>query len=279
MTIGPEQPRQPQDAASTITLAGSIEGIGLPSIVRFLSGLQQSGRLHAAAGHWAGDLFLDRGQVVGASFGAERGVPALDAMVLALPNGEFSFAEGAPPEARNVDLPVGEIDAHLDRLDAQRATMVEIIPSLSAVPRVIEPPDAHEDGESVTLDRGAWRTLLRIDGRRTVEAICAERGVVRTLNQLARLVDVGLVAIDTSPVPPPVPPSSPPGPLPSPVPSASPQAPPEASSLAGAGATTAERPDAGAAPAAPTTSNAQAPQQGEAEEPALRYWLRTLVLA
>ena len=46
-------------------LSGTLEGVGLPAIVRFLAGLSKTGCLHIAHADWRGEIFFDAGQVGG----------------------------------------------------------------------------------------------------------------------------------------------------------------------------------------------------------------------
>src|SRR5687767_6381654 len=102
-------------------LSGSLGAFGLSSIVDFLAGRRWSGRLHLRHGDRTGAVSFDGGRVVAASFGAERGLAALEAIVRTLPEGDFAFAAGPPPAGGNIDLGPGELRQHLDRLTAAGA--------------------------------------------------------------------------------------------------------------------------------------------------------------
>src|ERR671923_2124972 len=93
-------------------LSGSLKVISFPALVRFLADLRRTGCLRLTQGRWTGEVYFDRGQVVAAAFGAEQGPPALAAILLALGQGQFAFAEGAPPPARTVDLAGGAPPAY-----------------------------------------------------------------------------------------------------------------------------------------------------------------------
>src|ERR1700694_6249268 len=86
-------------------LSGTLEGVGLPAIVRFLSGLQKTGCLRIEQNAWRGEIFFDLGHVTGASLGSHQGLSALDALVQALPGGSFTFdAAAREPGAANISL-------------------------------------------------------------------------------------------------------------------------------------------------------------------------------
>lgn len=109
--------------------SGSLEGIGLQPIVRFLHGMRKSGRLRISHEGWTGELSLEGGEVVGASFGAERGLAALDAMALTLAQGQFTFTDGGAVEQRNLSLDYEALQAHLDRLSGRQADPKAASPS------------------------------------------------------------------------------------------------------------------------------------------------------
>ena len=186
-----------------ISLGGTLEGIGLPALVRFLAGLRSSGRLLVADDSWGGEVGFDEGRVVAAAFGAERGLAALEAIALALPRGEFRFAGGAVPEGRDVDLPPEDLERYLTSLAEEQVALARAIPSLAAVPRPVDPgPDGAGAPERITIDRSTLFSLLLVDGQRTVQALCeqrGERGAAQTLKELAWLAGSGLVVIDPPP--------------------------------------------------------------------------------
>src|SRR5688572_7486340 len=158
-----------------ISLGGTLEGIGLPALVRFLAGLRSNGRLLVADDSWGGEVGFDEGRVVAAAFGAERGLAALEAIALALPRGEFRFTGGAAPEERDVDLPPEDLERYLTSLAEEQTALARAIPSLAAVPRPADPgPDGAGTPERITIDRSTLYSLLLVDGRRTVQALCEQ---------------------------------------------------------------------------------------------------------
>src|SRR5918911_4265065 len=127
-------------------LSGTLDGIGLAPLVGFLTGLGKSGRLTIADGPMAGEVFLEGGQVVGAAFDAERGLPALDAIGLALGGGRFGFAEqDTSLVEHNVSLSAAELSQHLDELQREAAALAAAIPSLAAVPTLVVEESGTED--------------------------------------------------------------------------------------------------------------------------------------
>ena len=211
-----------------VNIWGSLEGIGLPALVRFVGDLGLSGVLRATLGPWAGEVAFDRGRAVAAVFGGEHGRAALETIGLVLRGGEFTFASAplpGPPAGEPLDLTAGALAAHLEGLLSRSGChdgLGRLAPA--AVPRIACPPD--EDPTLLLyLTRGAVETLLAVDGRRTVAAIVAECGRIEALRDLAMLTELGLTEIagpeggpqpaetvDAAAVPAP----SPPAPIPSP---------------------------------------------------------------
>ena len=71
--------------------SGTLEGVGLPAIVRFLAGLEKTGCLRITHQDWGGEIHFDRGAIVSATLGSRKGLSALDALVQALPGAAFVF--------------------------------------------------------------------------------------------------------------------------------------------------------------------------------------------
>jgi Domain of unknown function (DUF4388) len=180
---------------SMTELTGTLEGVGLPALVRFLSGLHKSGCLRITHQDWRGEVFFQNGRVINASFGSTRGTAALDALVQALSGGAFAFdAEASPSEERNVDLEQAALQAHLDDLAARTVNGQASLPSLDAVPHLVSGDDERDD--QLPLDRGMLQTLLMVDGQHSVREIVSERGTLDVLWQIANLVEVGLVRLE-----------------------------------------------------------------------------------
>ena len=175
-------------------LSGTLDGIGLAPLVGFLTDLSKTGRLAVSDGPTNGTVYLESGRVVGAVFGAERGVAALDAIGLALGSGRFGFVDDTGEPDRNLALEPAELKRHLDQLTRERATLAAAVPSLTAVPRAVVDDSSEQD--ELALDRDTLRLLLALDGRQTVTQLAQERGLMRTLKQLAKLVELGLARLD-----------------------------------------------------------------------------------
>lgn len=181
--------------ADVTELNGRLEGIGLVALVRFLASIARTGRLLVVDGSLHGWLDLQDGSVVGAGFDQEQGLPALEAIALALGRGRFEFADAeASPAEHNLRLGADELEQRLEQLAGEQVVLAAAIPSLSGVAHL--QVDAGSADEQVPLDRDTLRLLIRLDGRRTVAELARERGLLRTLRQLARLVQFDLVRVE-----------------------------------------------------------------------------------
>ena len=150
-------------------LCGALADVGLLPLLRFLVRLGRSGQLRIARGGWWAELAFDHGQLVAAAVGEERGPGVLEAIVLALSDGDFTFTEGAPPAADNVDADATSLQARVEGLASMAgALMSPTVSMLSMVPQLVEP--TMDDG-LLRLDRPALNVLLHVDGQRTVEEI------------------------------------------------------------------------------------------------------------
>ena len=174
--------------------------LNLERVLRFIVDARSSGVLHIARGRMAGELAFDQGQLIAASFGAETGLPALEALMFALGDGQFTFsAPDALPE-RNVFVDQSELLARVADLASEHAAIRQAVPSLEAVPRRVL--EAQPNGlDELRLDRSAIPILLAADGSRTVEALARDFGLVNTMRELARLTQSGLVRLDSVPEP------------------------------------------------------------------------------
>jgi len=181
-------------------LSGTLDGIGLFSLLNFLSGLQARGRLAITDRDLSGTLYLTEGRVVGASFGSDTGEVALDAIGLALGQGRFNFADDGAEQPSNLNMTAPELQKHLEDLAAERQRIMAFVPSLDAAPSAsLDTLQEGSDDQPVTLDRGTLRLLMRSDGQRSVLDLAREGGLLVTLKRLANLNDLGLINVADQP--------------------------------------------------------------------------------
>jgi hypothetical protein len=87
-----------------------------------------------------------------------------------------------------------ELKRHLDELSRERAVLAAAVPSLTSVPRAAV--DDSTDQDELALDRDTLRLLLALDGHQSVTQLAQERGLMRTLKQMAKLVELKLARFD-----------------------------------------------------------------------------------
>ena len=174
-------------------LAGSIDSVPLPNLLAFLHSLKKTGYIQLTGATENAEIGLDQGVVVGAAFGSDHGVEALETAVLALREGQFAFTEGIVAKAGDINAETGELVAHLEEIAQERDTLELAVPWYRAVPRTN--PRIGELGE-VTLDGEALETLLAIDGSRTLRDIGSNGAADRTARAIRRLRDAGIVTVD-----------------------------------------------------------------------------------
>jgi hypothetical protein len=173
-------------------LSGTLDGIGLFSLLNFLAGLKARGRLAIVDGELTGTLSFVDGRVVGAAFGNDSGQVALDAIGLALGQGRFDFGDDGVERPANLTLEPAELQKHLEQLASERQRIMAGIPSLEGIPvALMDGPDE----QPIALDRGTLRLLLRCDGRNTVLDLAREGGLLITLKRLANLHELKLVQV------------------------------------------------------------------------------------
>jgi hypothetical protein len=179
-------------------LSGTLEGVGLTAIVRFLIGLKKSGCLQLRQQDWSGQIFFTEGQVAGAALGTRTGLSALDALVETLPAATFVFdSQVSLPGEPTLRLSPDALQAHLDELTARLEQGVRKLPPADAVPVVVLHDEEAE--EPVPLDRAMLQTLLLVDGQRSVRQVVAQRGSFDALWHMATLTEMGLIRLDSAP--------------------------------------------------------------------------------
>jgi hypothetical protein len=181
---------------------GSLDVLGLPDVVDLIAALGKTGYLRMSNGRWSGSLAFEGGRIVGARFGEERGLAAVDAMLLMLGRGDFAFDRSLSPRERGLEMSAASLQQHVAAVARTFHRLAVTISSPDAVPRraagrTVWPSalESHQDG-TLVFERRLLETLLAVDGRRSVAAIAGEHGLAATVSQLAQLADMGLVSFD-----------------------------------------------------------------------------------
>ncbi len=180
-------------------LSGTLDGVGLPAIVRFLVGLRKTGQLRLSQGDWQGELLLTDGQVTGARLGSRNGLAAIDALLEVMPGASFRFESLSQPAGEpSIHLENESLLIHLDEVAERVGRGQRTLPFADAVAHIV--PDSEtrngEGEEPVPLDRSTLQTLIAVDGRRSVREIVAQRGSFDALWHLATLAETGLITLD-----------------------------------------------------------------------------------
>src|SRR5712691_5554477 len=159
-------------------LRGSLENFGLVFIALLSAELKETSWLRLMHGQVSAELAFQDDRVVWAAFGNERGLPALDAVVLGLADADFQLEQGPAPREQNLSLTVDELRAHL-------ASLGSPVMRLNAVPMTVGAEAACQDQTSDSVfRRSTLEMLLAVDGQRTVRDIVGARPLVAALLEL-----------------------------------------------------------------------------------------------
>lgn len=187
-------------------LSGSLESFGLGPILRLLATEKKSGRVRTSWDGLTAEIYLADGQVVAAVFGEAtgtggepsprlKGIAALDAIALLMPQATFFFVEGAPRARRDIAFTADELDARLAALAEERAIGDAPVISLSAIPRRVAAAEQASVDEELTIDRNTLRLLLDIDGHRSVSELIGENDLLSMCRRLKWLASHGLIRL------------------------------------------------------------------------------------
>lgn len=95
-------------SARSKTVRGSLDEMPLGDVLTILSEAGRSGRLQVQGRRRSGEVALDQGRVVHATFGEVQGEEAFTGL-LSIRSGEFRFEPDAEVPTRTLDLAVGEV--------------------------------------------------------------------------------------------------------------------------------------------------------------------------
>ena len=196
-------------AGGEVDASGSREFSGLPALMRHLADLRTTGRVRVRRAGWTGDVALDGGRVVAASFGSEfgaaHGLAALAAIEGVFPTGHFVLVETPPPAGPDARLDPAAVGAWPAPSSLSTGPGARAVPAAAAVPRLVVAGGAPGGAagapreELLLVHRGALRRLLSLDGRRTVGELVAADGATPALTELAALSELGLIRLDLRP--------------------------------------------------------------------------------
>jgi hypothetical protein len=167
----------------------------LSATVDLLAGAGGTGRLGLTHGVWRGEVLLQDGEIFDATLGAESGLAALDGLGLGFLDGRLTFAASEHRQSASPLLGGADQRAYLEQLDAERSKLRAIVPSLALVPRVA---DTSGSNARPALGAAALELLAHLGRGEAVEQIAIQRGLARTLRDLASVVEAGLVVLEAS---------------------------------------------------------------------------------
>ncbi len=165
-------------------LRGSLENIGLVFIALLSAELKTTSWLRLIHGQVSAELAFQYDRVVWAAFGNQRGLPALDAVVLGLGKADFLLEEGPAPREQNLSLTVGELRARLVSLGAP-------VRRLDAVPTTVVADNASLDQTADSVFRRSSVESQRSPSGRLTAALA---GLARTRARVGLAVLLALVA-------------------------------------------------------------------------------------
>jgi len=103
-----------------VELKGSLNGIGLPSVVQLIGELHHTGQLELSGARTHAILAFDDGRLVAAECGEHHGLQAVAACVLEMRDAEFAFVEGPSTLERTLDLGPADLKRLMARINSDQ---------------------------------------------------------------------------------------------------------------------------------------------------------------
>src|SRR5712691_2200089 len=177
------------------SFSGRLDGLNLLEAVRVAASVTRDARLHAAWGGWDGQVAVEAGRIVHASFGPEQGTDALAAMILALPHGPFLIAHEISVAERNLDLSVeAAVDQFEPLKEASQAFRDGLTPGWTV--RLVARTTDSRDNEQLQLNATTLHVLVQLQTDPiAIRDIAESQGLARTLRALSTLISHGLVEL------------------------------------------------------------------------------------
>lgn len=186
-----------------MALQGTLETFTVPDVLRLLATTKKTGQFTLDGDRGTGQVWLDDGQICGATSDREHGgdVDSVLFDLLRFNSGSFRFEPDAvPPADQIVDDHEhdGDVEQSLARAEALLGEWREIetvIPSMDAWVRLL--PDI--EGESVTIDAALWQVLAVLGSGSTGRRVGSELdlGELEACRRLRDLVELEVAEVDT----------------------------------------------------------------------------------
>ena len=173
-------------------LRGTIAGTELLALIRLIAELRRTGALQLDLGGSCARLAFREGSLTAAVYAQQRGLGAIAALAGAMTQADFVFHDSAPFCEDLLQLPAD------DEVDYQDAVMAPsgVLPLDTVPQRTSAAEHLADQNEQLALTRSTVKSLLAVDGRRTIrEIIDQQRGSARLLDFL-KLKELGLITLD-----------------------------------------------------------------------------------
>ena len=154
-----------------MSFQGSIQELPVPDIIQLVSVSGKTGMFMLVRGSERGYIFLRNGRIVHAELGSVSGEEAVYALAI-WSTGDFQFTPGKETDKLTIDKTNTSLLMEAARRLDEWKVLGRKIPGVDAIP-VLKPRD---QGAPVTLSPPEWNTVMRIDGRKTVEEVARASG-------------------------------------------------------------------------------------------------------
>jgi len=154
-----------------MSFQGSIQELPVPDIIQLVSVSGKTGMFMLVRGNERGYIYLRNGKIVHSEIGSLAGEEAVYALAI-WSTGDFQFTPGKETDRVTIDKTNTSLLMEAARRLDEWKVLGRKIPGVDAVP-VLKP---REVSEPVTLSPPEWNTVMRIDGRRTVEEVARASG-------------------------------------------------------------------------------------------------------
>lgn len=182
-----------------MALQGDLHSFALADVLRLLAGTTKTGRLDVAGDAGNGEVWFDRGDLVGGEVTTSpHATSSADVVfeMLRFENGTFRFDEGEVPPDTVERSDVDDAIAAAEDLLVRWVAIEAVVPSVHSWVSLVESVDA----DTITVSGDQWRLLAAIAGGSTPRRL-GDRFELTDLESCAAvrdLVELGLVEVGES---------------------------------------------------------------------------------
>ncbi|MEZ5178848.1 MAG: DUF4388 domain-containing protein [Acidimicrobiales bacterium] len=182
-----------------MALQGDLHSFALADVLRLLAGTTKTGRLDVAGDAGNGEVWFDRGDLVGGEVTTSPYAASSADVVfemLRFENGTFRFDEGEVPPDTVERSDVDDAIAAAEDLLVRWVAIEAVVPSVHSWVSLVESVDA----DTITVSGDQWRLLAAIAGGSTPRRL-GDRFELTDLESCAAvrdLVELGLVEVGES---------------------------------------------------------------------------------